>query len=83
VSSSESLEEACRRLVALANEHGGEDNITAVVIRIVNDAMTRNLELSTTQPGGMTPPTELGAPLEDTPQASAAQTTDPAPPSRP
>ena len=83
VSSSESLEEACRRLIALANEHGGEDNITAVVIRIVNDAMTRNLELSTTQPGGMTPPTELGAPLEDTPKAAATQSTDPAPPSRP
>lgn len=26
---------ACRRLAALANEHGGEDNITAVVVRIV------------------------------------------------
>ncbi len=28
------LTEACNRLVAIANEHGGEDNITAVVIRI-------------------------------------------------
>ncbi len=28
------LHETCRRLVALANEHGGEDNITAVVVRI-------------------------------------------------
>ena len=28
------LDEACRRLVALANEHGGEDNITALVVRI-------------------------------------------------
>jgi PPM family protein phosphatase len=26
---------ACRKLTALANEHGGEDNITAVVVRIV------------------------------------------------
>jgi serine/threonine protein phosphatase PrpC len=26
---------ACKRLAALANEHGGEDNITAVVVRIV------------------------------------------------
>jgi protein phosphatase len=26
--------EACRRLIGKANEHGGEDNITAVVIRI-------------------------------------------------
>jgi protein phosphatase len=28
------LEEVCRKLVALANEHGGEDNITALVVRI-------------------------------------------------
>jgi protein phosphatase len=31
------LDEACRRLVALANEHGGEDNITALVVRIEAD----------------------------------------------
>ena len=31
------LHEACRRLVALANEHGGEDNITAVIVRIEAD----------------------------------------------
>jgi PPM family protein phosphatase len=30
------LDEACRRLVARANEHGGEDNITAIVVRIDN-----------------------------------------------
>jgi protein phosphatase len=29
------LATACRRLAALANEHGGEDNITAVLVRIV------------------------------------------------
>jgi protein phosphatase len=34
VQSSESLDEVCRRLAALANEHGGEDNVTAVVVRI-------------------------------------------------
>jgi serine/threonine protein phosphatase PrpC len=28
------LHEACRRLVRMANEHGGEDNITAVIVRI-------------------------------------------------
>jgi len=34
------LEDACRRLTALANEHGGEDNITAVLVRIVpNDGV--------------------------------------------
>ncbi|HET9957541.1 MAG TPA: Stp1/IreP family PP2C-type Ser/Thr phosphatase [Polyangiaceae bacterium] len=34
VASTPDLEEVCRRLVALANEHGGEDNITALVVRI-------------------------------------------------
>jgi serine/threonine protein phosphatase PrpC len=37
VQSSGDLEEICRRLVALANEHGGEDNITALVVRIDAD----------------------------------------------
>lgn len=27
---------ACRALIAMANEHGGEDNITAVVVRLVD-----------------------------------------------
>jgi PPM family protein phosphatase len=31
------LTAACRNLTALANEHGGEDNITAVLVRIVED----------------------------------------------
>jgi PPM family protein phosphatase len=31
------LYEAARRLVAMANEHGGEDNITAVLVRIDDD----------------------------------------------
>jgi protein phosphatase len=31
------LDDACRRLTALANEHGGEDNITAVLVRIVQN----------------------------------------------
>jgi PPM family protein phosphatase len=34
VSMTTDLEEACRRLVRIANEHGGEDNITAVLVRI-------------------------------------------------
>jgi PPM family protein phosphatase len=33
---------ACRRLAALANEHGGEDNITAVVVRIVENDGPQN-----------------------------------------
>lgn len=31
------LQDACRRLVGMANEHGGEDNITAVIVRIGAD----------------------------------------------
>lgn len=38
VSSTRDLEDACRKLVMLANEHGGEDNITAVLVRIDDDA---------------------------------------------
>ena len=36
------LDEACRRLTALANEHGGEDNITAVLVRIVQSDGSEN-----------------------------------------
>lgn len=40
---------ACRRLVTMANEHGGEDNVTAVVIEI-DDGITRTqLESAPTQ----------------------------------
>ena len=34
VSSATDIGEACRNLIARANEHGGEDNITAVLIKI-------------------------------------------------
>src|SRR5690606_19834634 len=37
VAQNSDLVQACRRLTALANEHGGEDNITAVLVRIVED----------------------------------------------
>lgn len=37
VVSSATPDEAAKRLVALANEHGGEDNITAVVVKVVDD----------------------------------------------
>jgi PPM family protein phosphatase len=40
---------ACRRLVTMANEHGGEDNVTAVVIRIEEGDTRSRLELATTQ----------------------------------
>jgi protein phosphatase len=34
VTETDDLQEACRRLIAAANENGGEDNITAVVVRV-------------------------------------------------
>jgi hypothetical protein len=57
ISSTEDVREACSRLIAKANEHGGEDNITAVLIRIEDmksihdddpdgDAPTREIEIA-------------------------------------
>jgi protein phosphatase len=50
------LASACQRLAALANEHGGEDNITAVLVRIVqNDGSSGDgaepERATTTEPG--------------------------------
>ena len=73
----ESLESACRTLVTMANEHGGEDNITAVVIRVEDDVADRKIELSKTMP--LTP----RATDEDTPPAAAVAKVDQPPPSRP
>jgi protein phosphatase len=38
VSESESLNLACRRLVEMANERGGEDNITVIAARFDGEA---------------------------------------------
>lgn len=48
------IHEACRRLVARANERGGEDNITAVLVRIEpteEDKIAPPPPLSSTTPG--------------------------------
>ena len=47
---SQDLDEVCRRLVALANEHGGEDNITALVVRIDADPEPETKGLADTLP---------------------------------
>src|SRR5690606_11926708 len=39
VSSSTDLMETCRKLINTANEHGGEDNITVVLIRMEDVSM--------------------------------------------
>jgi protein phosphatase len=54
VSRSPSIEEACRKLIALANEHGGEDNITAVLVRIEDEPGEGKVSLSDTLPTTLT-----------------------------
>ncbi len=53
VLSTPDLYEGCRKLVTMANEHGGEDNITAVIIRIDPapiETMPDELGAATTDP---------------------------------
>lgn len=76
------LTEACRKLVQMANEHGGEDNITAVVVRIDPDPPEReSIKLSDTlpQPPGVGSAGSLamdGSPeTADTPPAGVAAVT--------
>jgi len=42
------LDTACRCLIALANEHGGEDNITAVIVKIDGDDAKDEISFSDT-----------------------------------
>ena len=75
VNATQDLDAVCRRLVVLANEHGGEDNITALVVRIER-APEGEISLSDTLPTPVAvrqrEPTE-GAPdgQADTPPAAA------------
>ena len=45
VSNAQDIGEACRNLIARANEHGGEDNITAVLIKIEEHIDTQTEEI--------------------------------------
>ena len=72
VNNSPDLSEGCRRLVAMANEHGGEDNITAVVVRI-DEGPRETLRITAAPPGAtdlavVTPDDETA----DTPPAAEA-----------
>jgi protein phosphatase len=46
VSSSDSLKTACERLIQLANDRGGEDNITVIVARFEGDGLPPPSELT-------------------------------------
>lgn len=48
-----SLEGACQKLIALANEQGGEDNITAVVVRIEREPSDQPVREQTTDPSDL------------------------------
>lgn len=44
------LKDACRQLLNIANEHGGEDNVTAVVLRVEENSQRQDIPLSDTDP---------------------------------
>jgi protein phosphatase len=67
VAGSPTIDEACRKLIALANEHGGEDNITAVLIKIEDEPGTDKVSLSDTLP------TPLTARMRQTPGVAPTQ----------
>lgn len=55
------IRDACRRLIQRANERGGEDNITAILIKIEETADPEIIGTATTQPvKGVTPEVEIG-----------------------
>ncbi|MCA9595383.1 MAG: Stp1/IreP family PP2C-type Ser/Thr phosphatase [Myxococcales bacterium] len=76
------LHEACRLLVALANEHGGEDNITAVVVRIEEGPSVTTLA-STELPDAKTEPAEVFAEASTEPGTKKEAEDDAPPPSAP
>jgi protein phosphatase len=70
VSKSANIDEACRKLIALANEHGGEDNITAVLVKIeAEPGSGEKVSLSDTLPTPLTARLRQGSP--STPDAHA------------
>ena len=75
VSRSASIEDACRKLIALANEHGGEDNITAVLVRIEDEPGDQKVSLSDTLPTPLT--ARMRAPGSTTPMTSDAHADTP------
>ncbi|HEX7663969.1 MAG TPA: Stp1/IreP family PP2C-type Ser/Thr phosphatase [Polyangiaceae bacterium] len=77
VSGSANIVDACRELIAKANEHGGEDNITAVVIKIEDVADTDIGAGSTGRldaiPASDDAPTAIATPVATSRAESAAE----------
>ncbi|MCC6901322.1 MAG: Stp1/IreP family PP2C-type Ser/Thr phosphatase [Polyangiaceae bacterium] len=76
VGESADITEACRRLVATANEHGGEDNITAVIVRI-EETNSARIEMAQPTPAAASPASpqpdpEPKAPSEAPPASDAS-----------
>ncbi|HSN96874.1 MAG TPA: Stp1/IreP family PP2C-type Ser/Thr phosphatase [Candidatus Nanopelagicales bacterium] len=74
VQSTEDVSEACQRLIAEANEYGGDDNITALLIRFSDDTPTIDPLDAPTEPEGIAiDPAEIAAAAEQvTPTAPLA-----------
>ena len=74
VSSAADIGEACRNLIARANEHGGEDNITAVLIKIEEqvDSSTEEIPSLDRARGRGAPPGTVAAPVAPGSGASGA-----------
>lgn len=75
VTESDDLEHACRRLVTMANEHGGEDNVTVVIARVDPDEVHEELGLGDTQPLVPAKPSKGPAPVSSS-KASAEPPAD-------
>ena len=71
VSQSPNIEDACRKLIALANEHGGEDNITAVLVKIEDEPASPKVSLSDTLPTPLTAHLRQNPPAASEPDAHA------------
>jgi serine/threonine protein phosphatase PrpC len=82
IARSANIGDACRELIAKANEHGGEDNITAVVIKIEDladgvssvDVTGSTGQLDAVSPASDGEPGEPTEPKRDTKKSRSAET---------